>query len=299
MIDKILETENFLGKSKKNYFEGWYFKHTSDSINFSFIVGISTYENDKHAFVQYIDQKRSKNFKFDIRDFIFSKKNMEIKIAHNTFSMKGIHFSSKGIAVDVNYENVDCFTKTLITPSAMGIFGYLPNKCNHAIISFNHAVSGNLTCFGESYSIDGLGYIEKDYGTMFPQNYFWCQGQNERISVIFAVAYPLIFNIKGFLCFIKTKNKQNNFSLYTGAKLELIKISENKVRIAIKKGKEKIVMLIDYNSQNSQKLLAPNKDGQMNIEVKENLDAKMLILIRDKKCIQKHVLKCALENKST
>ena len=50
---KLFRPEIFQGNlKKKNYFEGWYFKHVAQNGKhvFSFIPGISLTQNDRHAF---------------------------------------------------------------------------------------------------------------------------------------------------------------------------------------------------------------------------------------------------------
>lgn len=52
---------NFYGnKKKKNFFEGWYFKHQAEKETIAFIPGINIDSNgNKSAFIQIITNKNS------------------------------------------------------------------------------------------------------------------------------------------------------------------------------------------------------------------------------------------------
>ena len=62
----------------------------------------------------------------------------------------------------------------------MGPFSHLSfMECNHAILSMKHSVSGILMFNGKILNFDqGIGYIEKDWGTSFPSSYLWCQAND-------------------------------------------------------------------------------------------------------------------------
>ena len=48
-------------------------------------------------------------------------------------------------------------------------------ECNHAIISLRHHITGSLKVNNQKFQIIGDGYIEKDWGRSFPQDYLWLQ----------------------------------------------------------------------------------------------------------------------------
>ena len=82
---ELFQGEKYLNKNK-NYFEGWYFKHTSDKLNISFIPGISINKKIKKAFIQIITNNASYNVDYNIEDFTYSNKPFYIKIGKNYFS---------------------------------------------------------------------------------------------------------------------------------------------------------------------------------------------------------------------
>ena len=58
-----------------------------------------------------------------------------------------------------------------------GLFSYLSfMECYHGILSMAH--SSRELCYGMSshlISLEGIGYLEKDWGTSFPAAYLWVQ----------------------------------------------------------------------------------------------------------------------------
>jgi tocopherol cyclase len=75
---RIYRPEIFQGNmKKKNYFEGWYFKHVSQDLKhvLSFIPGISLTENDPHSFIQVINGITGKTeyISYPLDEFIWDK----------------------------------------------------------------------------------------------------------------------------------------------------------------------------------------------------------------------------------
>lgn len=279
MIDRIFHSQNYIGGKRKNYFEGWYFKCQYNDKIYSFIVGISNSIKEKHSFIQYIDNKNSHYFSYPITDFSYDKTDMTIKISGNIFSLKGIECNiianNITINADLRFDNHNLFKKTLFCPSVMGIFGYIPLSCNHCVVSTSFNVNGKITYNSVELSINGLGYIEKDFGKAFPLNYYWTQGQNESISIMFALAYPLLLGIKGFLCIVNYKDKQYNLSLYKGTKLTIKQINDEHSQFILISNKLELHLCITGNKLNAQKLHSPINGGNMNGIIKENVCGQM------------------------
>ena len=62
----------------------------------------------------------------------------------------------------------------------MGWYSFVPfMECKHGIVSVNHDLSGILNVNDEVLISDGgKGYIEKDWGTSFPEAWIWMQSNN-------------------------------------------------------------------------------------------------------------------------
>ncbi|MCL2675037.1 MAG: hypothetical protein FWE84_00360 [Firmicutes bacterium] len=281
-MSKILHPQNYLCAHKKNCFEGWYFRHTEE-FPFSFIAGVSKHKGTEHAFIQYIDRQCSRVFRFPLSAFSFSKKDMSIKIEGNIFSIKGIDvslFDEKNdkfaVKCQIKYDSITPFKKSLYAPSIMGPFAFLPLPCCHALVSMSHCANGTLDKNGEKRDINAKGYIEKDYGRHFPPNYVWLHASAKDTSIAAAVAYP-VAKRRGFFCLISHNGKQHNLSLYNFARLKLTAQSlwdkENKdINMIFKKGDTHLSVTVK-TSDHGQKLLAPDKHGEMTREVCEDLSA--------------------------
>lgn len=294
---KAFNFENYLGEKKRNYFEGWYFRHGGE-MPFSFIAGV-TKSRDAHGFVQYIDENTSHYFRFPLSEFSFSRQDMTIRLGKNSFSLKGIYADlgneNDKIKCVIKYDSITAFEKSLYAPSVMGPFSYIPMPCSHAVASLRHNAAGILETAGKTSAVNAFGYIEKDFGKSFPRNYFWMHAADYSTSIMFATAWPLIFGIRGFLCVISHAGKQYNLSLYTGAKLTVHILSREKAAVTIEKGKNKF----SFNalSRNGKKLAAPARGGKMSHTVCEDLSADCtLYLSLDGNDINlSKITKCAFE----
>jgi hypothetical protein len=62
----------------------------------------------------------------------------------------------------------------------MGWYAYVPTmECFHGILSMDHALDGEIEFNGSHYDfVGGRGYIEKDWGRNFPENWIWAQSNN-------------------------------------------------------------------------------------------------------------------------
>ena len=100
---KIFKTEVFQGNlSKKNYFEGWYFKNVSADNNsvYAFIPGVSLADGDSHSFIQIINgiSGETQYIAYDIKDFKWKKDKLWVQVGSSVFTDKYI---------DINIDNKD------------------------------------------------------------------------------------------------------------------------------------------------------------------------------------------------
>ena len=94
----IYKPEVFQGNlKKKNYFEGWYYKHVSADLRhtFSFIPGISLTEGDSHVFIQVINGSTgySTYIKYALDEFSWKKIKVEAVENEASFKVAGQHSS--------------------------------------------------------------------------------------------------------------------------------------------------------------------------------------------------------------
>jgi tocopherol cyclase len=293
-LRKIFNPSLFQGSlSKDNYFEGWYFKHvavkTEDA--FAVIPGISL-SADSHAFIQYIDGASGKSayFRYNIDEFSYDRSKFFIRIGSSVFTSTGIGLDLKNHNMSINgkieYTDMATLPPTLLRPGIMGWYSYIPGmECNHGIISLNHFLAGTIYVNGRKKSFSGgKGYIEKDWGTSFPESWLWLQCNNfrdEYISVMISVAkIPWRGNFFiGFIAFVHFRGKTEIFATYNRAKVEYLrKSSEHKIEILLSKGKKKLQALI--SRKESIPLKAP-VDGQMINRIKESISSEVTIEYSD------------------
>ena len=65
----------------------------------------------------------------------------------------------------------------------MGWYSYVPTmECFHGILSMDHELNGHLQINDLAIQFDGgRGYMEKDWGRNFPQNWIWAQSNKFEI----------------------------------------------------------------------------------------------------------------------
>lgn len=258
----------------KPYFKGWYFKQLIDNTTIAFIPGFQESEQGKTAFIQVITQNSSHFLPFPYDSFSFNKEPFMIQIEKNFFSEHGIqvnlanqHFSCKGKLIYGKYDKPE--------KNIMGPLKYLPFlECSHEIISMKHRIQGKLMIDSKEVDFtDGIGYIESDAGSSFPEKYIWTQCncfKSTDCSITAAVATIPIFKIPmhGCFCIIHHQNNHYLFTSYYGAKI----MSYKNNYLAIKQGRFFFDAVVQ--DRNSNNLIAP-KLGNMNRQIAESAKCNM------------------------
>lgn len=272
-------------KKRKNYFEGWYFKHTSEDFNIAFIPSIAVVNNQKKAYIQVISNLFSECFEFSYDDFFAETDSLDIKIKNNTFSARGINIDLKNdkyeIIADINYSPF-----LTLKHDIMGPFKHFPfMECKHNVFSMKHLVNGKIIINNQEYNFyNNLGYIEGDYGVSFPKKYIWVQTNNLTNGAFFlsiaTIPYGPI-NFTGLIAALIIGNKEYRFATYNFSKI-LINTNEH---IKLKKGK----LTLDVYIKDSDKLvLAAPKNGLMTRKVYESMNATIEIILSQKNKIIYH-----------
>lgn len=266
-------------RNKSNYFEGWYFKHSSKDINIAFIPSISVVnKHERKAFIQVICNAFTERFEFEYSDFKAKSKELYIKIKDNIFSDKGITLNlindRYNIKVDLQYSS---FLK--IKNDIMGPFKYFPlMECVHKIYSMKHLVNGVITINNKEYAFkDDLGYLEGDYGVSFPNKYIWVQANNLDDGAFFLSVATIPYcklKFTGLIASLIIGQKEYRFATYNLAKI----LINTKDHIRIKKRK----FVLDVYMKDSDKLvLAAPKNGDMTRLVHESMEAEIEILLTE------------------
>lgn len=296
-LKKIWHPERFQGNLKrKKYFEGWYFKIADRSLRniYAVIPGISMteHDNDSHCFIQVLDgiKAQSRYFRYPLGDFSYSKKGFEITVANSTFSNSGMHLDidDKDIRItsELNFSENTGWPKKLFSPGAMGWYSYLPfMECYHGVVSMDHKIGGILSFGGIKIDFTGgRGYIEKDWGTSFPEGWIWLQSNNfskEKTSIMLSVAkIPFrSYSFTGFICGLLIKDDFHIFATYNGSTIKNIKVQDKGAEIVINSsGKELSIKALSKKSA----VLASPKQGSMEGRIDESMDASVTINLKEK-----------------
>lgn len=277
-------------KSKKPYFEGWYYKIATDDTTLSIIIGITKNTEDDHAFIQTLDtvSKETQYIRYSLNEVLFEDAPFHLQLKDNHFyEDRIIFYVNEQIEIDL-IVHIDEFVQlktTLYSPSIMGPFSYIPNmECIHSVCSLHHRVVGKLVINKKEISLqNAVGYIEKDRGISFPKEYLWVQSNHllndKKTSFFLSVAnIPFKkFTFTGIIAVLFLNNEQLHFGTYYGAKLVSLKsINDKLYQLTIKQNKYKLEISIHVGEDF---VLAAPKDAAMDVKVRESLDAKIAVQV--------------------
>lgn len=171
--------KQFHGTHKKHsFFEGWYLKHQNKDTTISFIPAYHIDSKGASSLsIQIITPEYNGQILLPGEQFLFNQNCFSVQLGKN-------HFSHAGISVDiqtVDFSVSGTLSYQNLTPpetDIMGPFRHLSFlQCNHGLLSLTHQLQGTLTINGAVTDFSGgTGYIEKDWGSSFPQSYLWTQG---------------------------------------------------------------------------------------------------------------------------
>lgn len=301
-LNKLKHPLLFQGnKKRKDYFEGWYFKQVSkdEKSVISFIPGISLFNNEQHSFVQYIFARLDQNhkqmintgyIKYDINAFDSKDRPFALQIENNIFteSMISINMEDAQIKIEGTLK-LDAFTpikKSIGMPNIMGYFAYIPKmECYHGVVSMNHTVNGILRINNEEIDFEnGKGYIEKDWGTSFPEKYIWIQCnnfRNHKTSIFCSIAnIPFMRkSFLGFICNILVEGKEYRFATYNNSNMHIESIINGKIILLLEN--RKATLRLEANIRETAELIAP-KLGRMEKIIKEGLSGGAKFSLYDK-----------------
>ncbi|HSN66129.1 MAG TPA: tocopherol cyclase family protein [Fusibacter sp.] len=304
----INKPELFQGNlEKKDYFEGWYFKHVSGDCKntIAFIPGVSLDGVDSHSFVQVIMSPDIKTyyFRYPLDAFSTTNEPFSVTIGENLFSMQGCKIAlddvtqepMQGISIqgDINYTDITPIDSTFIMPNIMGFFAYIPNmECNHGVLSMNHQLDGHIDLIDHQMPNDyeridftgGKGYTEKDWGTSFPSEYIWIQAnhfEDDSHSFMCSIAtIPFgLFSFRGLIANLHVEGKEYRFATYNRSKVENFVMDKHRVTFDLVK--RDVTLTCETSLTETGALKAP-KNGEMQRTIKEGLSGKIILTLKRK-----------------
>jgi|AKZA01.1.fsa_nt_gi hypothetical protein len=289
-MKRIIKKEfSFHGKrTKKGYFEGWYYKVTSESYSIAIIVGINKNTADDHGFIQTLDTVSGieQYIRFPLHEVRITNDPFHIEMGDNHFYMDSIKVCIKdpiSINMHIQLGDFHYLDSSFFAPTIMGPFSYIPRmECVHTIHSLHHKVIGKIEVDKQDLSVyNAIGYIEKDRGTSFPTTYLWLQSNHfhnqKKASLFLSIAsIPLyVLDFTGIIMVFMFGSQQLRFGSYYGAKVKVIKkIDNNGYKIIMEQGTYRICIKIYLGKVFT--LSAPSM-GEMKHKAYETLSAKGLI----------------------
>ena len=284
-------------KNNRPFFEGWYHKMVMNGgQSLAIIPGIyrSGINNNQTAFVMIYDGDKGNVFyeRFEVQKFRCSTSRYSLHIGSNYFSLKKIildieseTFTIKG---KITTYNLKPWPVTLFEPGCMGWYSYVPTmECFHGILSMDHSLDGNIKFNGSNYDfVGGRGYIEKDWGLNFPENWIWAQSNNflnNDLSITASLATIPWKNttFAGFIVGLYYKNKLYRFTTYKNTVTKEIYYDSNKFFWKLKQ-KNLVLELTIQKGESAGLLYAPDKIDMVP-RVHEYLDGKICLKLHDHK----------------
>lgn len=287
----IQHPEIYQGERRtKKYFEGWYYKivHQSGAHAFALIPGVSIESaHERHAFIQLMDGTGGKSsyYEFPFEDFTADPEKLEVHIGANYFSEAHVKIDLPDIKGELVISNPTPLKNSLFNPGIMGWYSFTPMmQCYHGIVSMHHTLDGSIIHEGRTWNYDnGVGYIEKDWGTSFPKCWFWTQCNTfegeEKVSVFASVAHiPWMGNyFIGYIAAIQVGETLHRFATYNGAKFKT-RLEDDSLYLEFKKGKK--VLSVKSTKGIDAELKSPIS-GKMTGKVNESLQAKMEVRLTE------------------
>ncbi|MCX6253627.1 MAG: tocopherol cyclase family protein [Bacteroidia bacterium] len=292
---RIYKPEIFQGDLKKsNYFEGWYFKHVSQDLNqvWSFIPGIALTKKDPHSFIQVINGTTSKTeyISYPLDEFIWDKNKLYLEVGSSVFTEKYVDLKIENgnlkVEGHIDYTNIVKYPKSLFSPGIMGWYSFIPfMECKHGIVSVNHDLTGNITVNENLIDFNGgKGYIEKDWGTSFPEAWLWIQANNfndHNTSFTFSVT-KIPWRGKffvGFIAFLYNNKKFSLYSTYNNSVITEINHTDGSISLTLKNHNS--VLKVSALRNTFGELRAP-ASGDMSRRIKESIDSEFNLSLFDK-----------------
>ncbi len=291
---KVFRPWAFQGSFRRNnYFEGWYFKHvTADREQvWSFIPGISLSRGRRHAFIQVLNGRTGETQVHDyaLSEFSGSSSELKIHLGSCRFSIDGmsldIRNESDHVSGKISYASAELYPSTLLNPGIMGWYSFVPlMECKHGVVSMSHQLSGGLQINGELVDFSGgTGYIEKDWGSSFPESWIWLHCNtfnNSPVSFTFSVAkIPWLGSFFiGFISYLNLEGKFINFSTWSKARIDKLEYIDHTLNLRISNKKYRLE--IEAANNQAGHLKAPVK-GSMTRMIKETVDASLDLKLSD------------------
>ncbi len=199
---------------------------------YAFIPGISL-SRDSHSFIQVLNGKtgESRYLRYPLSSFCADPGRFDIRVGESLFSLEGVEINIEKDDLSIHgslaYRDLTPFPRSFYRPGIMGPYSYVPfMECRHGVVSVNHALAGEINFNGKTINFSGgKGYIEKDWGSSFPETWIWLQSnhfENQEVSFMLSIAkIPWMGRwFMGFLGFFHNDGHTSVFATYNRSRVK-------------------------------------------------------------------------------
>ena len=282
-IMTLLRPEAFQGAGRKApYFEGWYFKlQAPDGSIFALIPGVSKSGSDPHSFIQVIAGGASGYLRYPVDAFSYRPGQFDFLVGDSHFCAGGIKLDTELVQGEVEFTGSVPFQRHRYGLGIMGPFALAPMlECRHGVVTVLSSLRGHIaTKNGETALEGGLGYIEKDWGSVFPNPYVWAQAffKGGGSLMISAARVPVLgCKLRGLAAFLYDGRQIHHFTTYGGAALRELTCQSGQISLAIASPHRLLRLVLRPGSNVS--LKAPESGG-MGREIRESVAGSVMAVL--------------------
>ena len=291
------------------FFEGWYYKIVlaNDSRSIAVIPGVLMNNDVRHAFVMVAYDNTSHYFHFPFEAFQAATVTEEFHVTiqrETRGQTRSSTFSAQELIVDIEPIEGDDATESVkmnitipfntrptdlswLLPGTMGPLSWLSIlQCYHHVLSVRHDIHGTIQ-IGHYHqtNVSGIGYIEKDWGQMFPSSWIWGQANQWTrdtalpASLFFSFAIvPSGFGLElpGFLVIFEHNQQYYRFHSYLLSVVHNLEVDNRTNCMSFTVYdlflEHKLRVSAHFNDANSAAMLYGPRHGRMEKFIKEMLD---------------------------
>jgi hypothetical protein len=282
MLEKY-KPNSIRGTFERNkFFEGWFQKVYSKAHKASFILiyGYATHNSDdEFGFLQVLIPNQVPELVY------FPKNEVSCDIEKHIFCMGNNLLTTELIRIDIHDLRIDLNLKSSqpfrTFKNSMGYTYFIPNlPCYHSVLNTAQSVSGEIQYKGLCYTLDHeMGYLEKNWGTTFPENYFWVHAidpNNPAISLLFSRAQIVWLG--------KTYIKHVGYFCFDGQQIELRELKNFSVSNSNLGPENRIIQIRSASAHldlalecGSEVLFKGPKDGALSRIIQHQTDASIKV----------------------
>lgn len=182
------------GIDRSRFFEGWFQKVYLRQHRTSFVIIYGYATGNAHetfGFIQVLMPGEEPRIVCFPKDQVTLDRHKHIvRMGDNVLSTDAIDIKMNELRMQlqlIDNQRIDTLN------NSMGYAYYVPSlPCYHSVLNTSHGVSGSIVHKSKEYAIDNeLGYLEKNWGTSFPDRYMWLHAvdpNNPEISLLFSCA---------------------------------------------------------------------------------------------------------------